>query len=216
MQQRQDSVLLEIQRQNRLLLDSIRDQHRTDRGRARHDGNQLRQFEQNASQLGQLVGQVMGSLNRIEQRLTALEQRASGGGGAGGRRRAGSGGGTAEEYYGTGMQMMSQQSYATARMAFEQLVQEFPSTSARRTRSSRSASRSTTRSSSRRRTPRWSRSPSSGRSAARAGRAVPGGRHRRGAPRLFPARGYYEQVRADYRRSEEARQAQQKLQSAAR
>jgi tol-pal system protein YbgF len=123
MQERQDSVLFELQRQNRLLLDSIRASIALTVDARGTTAAQLRQFEQNVSQLGQLVGQVMGSLNRIEQRLAALEQRPGGAPPAGAGQ---AGGGTAEEYYATGMQMMSQESYATARMAFEQLVREFP------------------------------------------------------------------------------------------
>jgi tol-pal system protein YbgF len=135
LQLRQDSVLMQIQQQNRLLLDSVRTSMALTVDSRGTTANQLRQFDQNVTQLGQLVGQVMGSLNRIEQRLTTLEQRpaaAPAGGGssaapAGGTSgSSGAGGATAEEYYETGMQMMSSRSFATARMAFQQLVQEFP------------------------------------------------------------------------------------------
>jgi tol-pal system protein YbgF len=134
MRQHQDSVLLEIQRQNRLLLDSIRTTMQMTQDARGTTASQLRQFEQNVSQLGQLVGQVMGTLNRIEQRLTGLEQR---GAGAGGGRvvpapppppppTPASGGGTAEQYYTSGMQRLNDGSFSTARLAFEQLIAEFP------------------------------------------------------------------------------------------
>jgi tol-pal system protein YbgF len=214
MEARQDSVLLEIQRQNRLLLDSIRTSIALTVDARGTTAAQLRQFEQNVSQLGQLVGQVMGSLNRIDQRLDGLTRS----GGAGGAAQAGggapSGGGTAEEYYGTGMQMMTQQSYATARMAFEQLVREFPQHE---------------------RAPDaqfqigqsfyheeqfdaaygaldqvaalWPEAPRAAAALFRAGAIA---EERRDFAR---ARRYYERVRADYPGSDEARPAQQKLQS---
>jgi tol-pal system protein YbgF len=121
MQHHQDSVLVEIQRQNRLLLDSIRQTMALTVDARGTTANQLRQFEQNLTRFGELVSQIMGTLNRIEQRLTALEQR-PGGSAAVSR----SGGGSATEYYDTGIQMMAANSFATARMAFQQLVQEFP------------------------------------------------------------------------------------------
>jgi tol-pal system protein YbgF len=214
MEARQDSVLLEIQRQNRLLLDSIRTSIALTVDARGTTAAQLRQFEQNVSQLGQLVGQVMGSLNRIDQRLDGLTRS----GGVGGVAQAGggapSGGGTAEEYYGTGMQMMTQQSYATARMAFEQLVREFPQHE---------------------RAPDaqfqigqsfyheeqfdaaygaldqvaalWPEAPRAAAALFRAGAIA---EERRDFAR---ARRYYERVRAEYPASEEARPAQQKLQS---
>jgi tol-pal system protein YbgF len=122
MQQHQDSVLLEIQRQNRLLLDSVRTTISLTVDARGTTANQLRQFDQSLARFGELVGQVMGTLNRIDQRLAALEQRPGVGAGAG----SPSAGGSADEYYTTGMEMMQQGSYATARMAFQQLVQEFP------------------------------------------------------------------------------------------
>ena len=124
MRQHQDSVLVEIQRQNRLLLDSIRTTMAMTIDARGTTANQLRQFDQNVTQMGQLVGQVMGTLTRIEQRLAALEQRpvssAAGGGGPT------SGGMSADEYYQAGMEKMTEGSYSTARLAFEQLVAEFP------------------------------------------------------------------------------------------
>jgi tol-pal system protein YbgF len=211
MQAHQDSVLQEIQRQNRLLLDSIRQTMVLTVDARGTTANQLRQFDQSLNRFGELVGQIMGTLNRIEQRLTTLEQRpAAAAGGAG----APPGGGTAEEYYGTGMQMLAAGSYATARMAFEQLLQEFPEHE---------------------RAPdaqfqigqvlyhqeQWTeayaaleqvaeRWPDAPRAAAALFRAGAIAEERRDFPR---ARTYYDRVRQAYPRSDEARQAQQRLQS---
>jgi tol-pal system protein YbgF len=210
MEARQDSVLLEIQHQNRLLLDSIRASIALTVDARGTTAAQLRQFETNVSQLGQLVGQVMGSLNRIEQRLAGLEQRPGGGAAAG----AQGGSGSAEEYYGTGLQMLSQQSYATARMAFEQLVREFPEHERapdaqfqlgqvfyheQQFDSAYAALE--------RVAEQWPEAP---RAAAALFRAGVIAEERRDFAR---ARRYYERVRSAYARSDEARQAQQKLQS---
>jgi tol-pal system protein YbgF len=213
MQAHQDSVLLELQRQNRLLLDSVRTTISLTQDARGTTGNQLRQFDQSLARFGELVGQVMGSLNRIEQRLTMLEARpAAAAGGTGSDPASASAGGTAEEYYGTGMEMMSQASYATARMAFQQLVQEFPQHE---------------------RAPdaqfqigqafyheglfqeayaalelvpaQW---PQSARAPAALFRAGAIAEERRG---FVKARGYYDRIVKEYARSDEARQAQQKL-----
>lgn len=122
MRQHQDSVLTEIQRQNRLLLDSISTTMAMTVDARGTTANQLRQFDQNVTQMGQLVGQVMGTLNRIEQRLTALEQRPV----AAPPQGPTSGGMSADQYYEAGMQKMSEGSFSTARLAFEQLVAEYP------------------------------------------------------------------------------------------
>lgn len=220
MQQRQDSVLHEIQRQNRLLLDSIRASIALTVDARGTTAAQLRQFEQNVSQLGQLVGQVMGSLNRIEQRLTVLEQRSAGGtAGTGGAAGApggapAAGGGTAEEYYTTGMQMMSQESFATARMAFEQLVREFPEHE--RAPDAQFQLGQTYYHEGRfddaytaleRVAEGW---PAAARSAAALFRAGAIAEERR---EFAKARTYYERVRREFGESDEARQAQQKLQT---
>jgi tol-pal system protein YbgF len=216
MQMRQDSVLLEIQRQNRLLLDSIRASIALTVDARGTTAAQLRQFEQNVSQLGQLVGQVMGSLNRIEQRLTGLEQRPAAGGAAagGGQGAPAVGGGTAEEYYDTGMQMMRQESYATARMAFEQLVREFPEHERApdaqfqlgqayyHEQQYDEAYRALEQVAE-----RW---PTAARSPAALFRAGAIAEERREFAR---ARAFYERVRRDFRESDESRQAAQKLQS---
>jgi tol-pal system protein YbgF len=123
MQQGQAELLRDLQQQNRQLLDSIRHTMTLTQDVRGATAGQLRQFEQNVDQLGNLVSQVMGTLTRIEQRLAALEQRGAtpppGG--------VASGGGTAVEYYEAAMQRMNSQSWGSARALFEQLVAEFPS-----------------------------------------------------------------------------------------
>jgi tol-pal system protein YbgF len=152
------------------------------------------------------VSQIMGGLNRIEQRLTDLERRPPG--------APMSAGGTAEEYYTTGMHMMSQQAYATARMAFEQLVGEFPQHERapdaqfqlgqalyheQQFDQAFAALEAVA--------ANWPDAPRAAGALFRAGAIA---EERREFPK---ARGYYERVRQSYPGTEEARQAQQKLQS---
>jgi tol-pal system protein YbgF len=219
LQLHQDSVLMQIQQQNRLLLDSVRTTMALTVDARGTTANQLRQFDQSLGRFGELVGQLMGSLNRIEQRLTAMEQRAvsapvaaPGSGVATAPAGATSGGGTVDEYYDTGMQMMAAGSYATARMAFQQLLQEFPQherapdaqfqigqtfyhegqfqeayTAFEQVPS------------------QWPQSPRAPAALFRAGAIA---EERRG---FIKARGYYQQIVDKYGRSEEAGQARQKL-----
>jgi tol-pal system protein YbgF len=208
MQQHQDSVLLEIQRQNRLLLDSIRQTMVLTVDARGTTANQMRQFDQNLTRFGELVGQIMGQLARLEQQVTGLAARpvaAAPGGG--------SGGGTAAEYYDTGIQMMAGGSYATARMAFQQLVQEFP-------QHERAADAQFQIGEAYYREQQWTeayaaleqvaeRWPQAARAPTALFRAGAIAEERREFPR---ARGYYTRVREAWPRSDEARQAQQRLQ----
>jgi tol-pal system protein YbgF len=122
MQTRQAELLRDLQQQNRLLLDSIRHTMTLTQDVRGATAGQLREFEQNVNQLGNLVSQVMGTLTRIEQRLATLEQRGASTTPSG----VTAGGGTADEYYDAAMQRMNSQSWGSARTLFEQLVAEFP------------------------------------------------------------------------------------------
>jgi tol-pal system protein YbgF len=207
MQQHQDSVLMEIQMQNRLLLDSIRQTMALTVDVRGTTANQLRQFDQSLTRFGELVGQIMGSLSRIEQRLTTLESRpAAAAPGATG------GGGTAAEYYDTGIQMMASGSFATARMAFQQLLTEFP-------QHDRAADAQFQIGETFYREQQWTeayaalelvaeRWPQAARAPAALFRAGAIAEERRDVPR---ARTYYNRIVQSYPRSDEARQAQQRL-----
>jgi tol-pal system protein YbgF len=208
MQAHQDSVLLEIQQQNRLLLDSIRQTMALTVDARGTTANQLRQFDQSLTRFGELVGQIMGSLNRIEQRLSALETRpampAAGG--------STTGGGTAAEYYDTGVQMLAAGSFATARMAFMQLLEEFPE-------HERAPDAQFQLGETFYREEQWNeayealdlvaqRWPTAARAPAALFRAGAIAEERRDVAR---ARGFYNRVVQSYPRSDEARQAQQRL-----
>jgi tol-pal system protein YbgF len=215
MQQHQDSVLRELQRQNRLLLDSVRTTISLTQDARGTTANQLRQFDQSLASFRELVSQIMGSLNRVEQRLTAMEQRGGAGAGSapgGGGSPPGGGTTSVDEYYNTGMQMMSQGSYATARMAFQQLVQEYP-------QHERAADAQFQIGQAFYHEEQFQEAyaalelvpaqwPQSARAPAALFRAGAIAEERRGFQK---ARGYYDRIVKEYARSEEARQAQQKL-----
>jgi tol-pal system protein YbgF len=207
MQARQDSAMHEIQRQNRLLLDSVRTTMAMTMDTRGTTANQMRQFEQNVSELGQLVGQIMGTLARIEQRLTVMEQRPLGAAGT-----VTPGGGTAEQYYATGVQKLGEGSFTAALMAFEQLVAEYPQHQRapdaqfqlgetfylqEQYDDAYAALEAVVE--------RW---PDTERAAAALYRAGAIAEERRDFER---ARAYYQRVREDYPGSDEARQAQQRL-----
>jgi tol-pal system protein YbgF len=120
-QQQQSAMLRDIQQQNRLLLDSIRATMSLTQDVRGSTSGQLRGFEQNVTQLGNLMSQVMGTLTRIEQRLTELEQKS-----AQPANMAAGGGGSAEEYYNEGQNRYISGNYGAARILFEQLVNEYP------------------------------------------------------------------------------------------
>jgi tol-pal system protein YbgF len=211
LRQHQDSVLTEIQRQNRLLLDSISTTMALTVDARGTTANQLRQFDRNVTQMGQLVSEVMGTLGRIEQRLTSLERRGLQGAPAPGPT---SGGMSPDEYYDAGMQKMTEGSFSTARLAFEQLVAEFPEharaadaqfqigESYYRDRAYDDAYEALERVAE-----QWASAPRAPSALFRAGAIAE-------EQRAFPrARRYFTQVRERYPDSEEARQAQAKLRS---
>lgn len=210
MRQHQDSVLMEIQRQNRLLLDSISTTMALTVDARGTTANALRQFDQNVTQMGQLVGQVMGTLNRIEQRLAALEQRSVSSSAPGPT----SGGMSAEQYYAAGMEKMNEGSFSTARLAFEQLIAEFPD-HARAPDAQFQIGESYYRDEAwdeayealERVADEWESAPRAAAALFRAGAIA---EERRSFDR---ARQYYTQVRERYPESAEARQAQTRLRS---
>lgn len=210
MQQRQDELLRDLQRQNRLLLDSIRHTMTLTQDVRGATAGQLRQFEQNVDQLGNLVGQVMGTLTRIEQRLAALEQRSPSSAPA----TPPTGGGTADEYYEAAMQRMTNQSWGSARALFEQLVTEFPTHERApnaqyhigetyyQEKAYADAYRELEKVAQ-----QWPTAPRASEALLRAGAIA---EEQKDIPR---ARQYYTQVRDRYSGTDEARQAQQKLQA---
>lgn len=122
---RQDSALAILQQQNRLLLDSIRSTMELTVGVRGETSSQLRAFTERMRELNGTLEAMGGSLQSIERRLGALEDRPAyvpptpGGGGV-------SAGADARVMYDQGMQELRAGNVSTARFAFEGVVQQFP------------------------------------------------------------------------------------------
>ena len=137
---RQDSILQILEMQNRQILDSLQattTQLMNVRGEL---ANQLSQLRDQLMQVGQLTGQVQVRLNQFDQQLAALVQQMSGASGAagGGGQPPDTGGGDggdapdtfsmAQEFYDIGLEQMDRGNAATARQAFQAVVDSFPAT----------------------------------------------------------------------------------------
>jgi len=120
MQVRQDSLFREMQRQNRMLLDTIRtsfvmqaDAQGQTSFRFNELANQVSRTEEVLVQLQTLIGQLMDRLNRQVQ---AAPQPGIPSGSSG----------DAAEAYGMGMTSMQEQSWAAARVAFQAVLDNYP------------------------------------------------------------------------------------------
>ena len=136
---RQDSILQILETQNREILDSLQattTQLMNVRGEL---ANQLSQLRDQLLQVGQLTGQVQVRLNQFDQQLAALVQQMPGEPGAAPSQPAtggAEGGGNdspdtfsmAQEFYDIGLEQMDRGNAATARQAFQAVVDSFPST----------------------------------------------------------------------------------------
>lgn len=124
MSARQDSVLRGLQRQNLQLLDSIRATMRVTTDTRGNTANSLSQFENSIRQLTPLLTDIQNQLVRLDRRMTALEEKPA----VVMQQppQQSSGGGSPDEYYRVGSEAMGSEHYGTARMAYQQLVLEFP------------------------------------------------------------------------------------------
>jgi tol-pal system protein YbgF len=121
MQMHQDSLFRETQRQNRLLLDTMRtsfDMQRDAQGQTSH---RFQQLEQNLKQLEEMLNQTQilfaQLMERLERQQTLPQM---------GMQPQTGGGGAVEPLYAAAVQRMQQGSYATARLAFEEILREHP------------------------------------------------------------------------------------------
>jgi tol-pal system protein YbgF len=118
---RQDSVLRETRRQTQLILDTLNagfDVQRDLRGETSH---RFQQLEQNLSRLEEMINQTQLVVAQLLERL----DRTSVPGTQPGQGAQGSS--SVEDLYQQGQTFLQDQSYATARMAFEQILTSFPS-----------------------------------------------------------------------------------------
>lgn len=124
MQRHQDEALADLARQNRLLLDSLRNAMNLQRDAAGQTSHRFQQLETSLARMEEIVGQTIQYMNQLNDRLA----QSVGVGGAPGAAApaAAAGSGTAEEYYTLGVQKLSEGAFATARAAFQQVLQEYP------------------------------------------------------------------------------------------
>ena len=126
MRMHQDSVLLSMQRQNRMLLDSIRAAMQISQDTRGATASRLREFDQTVDRLTQLMGQVTTGMTRIEQSMSALAQRLSALEERAQQQTQQQQGPSVEELWTSGQTKMSEESWASARLAFETLIQQYP------------------------------------------------------------------------------------------
>jgi tol-pal system protein YbgF len=120
--QRQDSLLRETQRQTQLLLDTLRGGFEVQRDLRGETSHRFGQLEQNLSRLEEMINQTQLVVAQLLERL----DRPVMGPGPTGSTGAPMVPGAAEETYQQAMRFLGEESYATARMAFEQIVTNFP------------------------------------------------------------------------------------------
>lgn len=122
-ERRQTELLQETQRQTMLLLDTMRqgfDVQRDLRGETSH---RFQQLEQNLSRLEEMINQTQLVVAQLLERLDRPVTTGTAPMGPGGTPAVP---GAAEELYQQAMGFLQQQSYATARMAFEGILQNHP------------------------------------------------------------------------------------------
>jgi tol-pal system protein YbgF len=119
----QDSLYREIQRQNRQLADSVRSGAELTRTTRAQLSNQIRQLNEVVISLQQLLGQTQQRIaelrERAEQADASRQQPAA-------QPQPDANAASAEELYRTGAAKLQEKSAASARIAFEQFLTQYP------------------------------------------------------------------------------------------
>lgn len=131
LESRQDSIFRLLQSQNREIIDSLTlttERLLNVRGEL---ANQLTRLQEQLVQVGELTGQVQIRLNQLDQQLAGAVQDMSGTGGQGepvpgDTAAAAVDAGIAQELYDAGMEQINRDNPATARRAFQMIVDSFP------------------------------------------------------------------------------------------
>ncbi len=121
LEQQQRSVAREMQQQTQLVLDTLRSGFAIQRDLRGETSHRFQQLEENLSRLEEMINQTQLVVAQLLERL----ERPSMGGPSqnmGGTPSVGA----AEDLYQQGMEFLQQQSYATARTVFEEIVRSFP------------------------------------------------------------------------------------------
>ena len=127
MQMRQDSVLNSIQRQNRLMLDTLRSSMALTldtRGQTSHRFEELSRL---IDQTRQLVGENLAAMNALTGRLDALEAKLNSVTQAppASTPPAGASDQSAAQLYARGMERLNEQSFAAARTVFQTITRQY-------------------------------------------------------------------------------------------
>lgn len=120
---RQDSTLRETQRQNRMLLDTLRNIFDVQRNLGGQTSTRFQDIERQLSQLEEMLNQTRLLIGQLTQRLDqqAAPQVSPVAGGAGAVSQ-----GEVEAMYAAAVEKMREGSYATAMAGFVQLVEQYP------------------------------------------------------------------------------------------
>jgi tol-pal system protein YbgF len=124
MQSHQDSLFREMQRQNRMLLDTIKVGYDAQLDAQGQTSHRFRELEQQLGRTEEIVNQLHGMIGQLNARLDqeALQRSAVGGGAQAGI----PGGAAVEQIYETAVTKLNEGAFTTARMAFQRIVNEFP------------------------------------------------------------------------------------------
>jgi tol-pal system protein YbgF len=122
MQVRQDSLFREMQRQNRMLLDTLRSSFSMQLDAQGQTSHRFQQLEQQVTRTEEVLLQLQTLVSQLTDRLERAPPAPSGGA----TQAAAAGGGRdAAEAYALGMAKMQEQSWAAARVAFEQILSQY-------------------------------------------------------------------------------------------
>lgn len=119
----QDESMEDLARQNRAVLDSLRNAMNMQRDAAGQTSHRFQQLETQLTRTEEIVGQLIQYISQLNDRLAqAMTQMQT--------PRVSSAlpseGGSAEEYYASGVQKLGEGAYATARAAFQAVLAEYP------------------------------------------------------------------------------------------
>jgi len=133
LQAHQDSLFREVQRQNRLLLDTLRQSYTIQQDAAGQTSYRFQQLEQQLTRTEELMNQMQILVTDV---ITRLDEQAKppapvvappmGVDSTGAPLVTGAAAGEAGEAYDSGMEKLAQGAFATARLAFQLVVEQFP------------------------------------------------------------------------------------------
>ena len=119
----QDESMEDLARQNRAVLDSLRNAMNMQRDAAGQTSHRFQQLETQLTRTEEIVGQLIQYIGQLNDRLAQVMTQAQT---PSVSSALPSEGGSAEEYYAVGVQKLGEGAYATARAAFQAVLAEYP------------------------------------------------------------------------------------------